>query len=244
MIPLNEDRNSVAARAGRGMLGCRPGNTELVSTGGPDNLSRGSPMSTTSSTPSVVGSPGRSLPPPPADDMQDTADDRKAWPELASMLDVCAEVIEPVFRKADKAALEHQRNHRRLIKWAAVSDGRESLRSCSSLSTTSSGRTSGGSRPGRSSSSPRGGHGRRAGVVGCVPDPMAGRAEQGRTTPAGQVPVTDRPRTLVRRTAGPGPRSAGASKNRSRRSKSSIATRCIIGSRPDRVPQPPESVLR
>jgi hypothetical protein len=36
------------------------------------------------------------------------------------MLDVCAEVVEPAFRRADKAALRHQWSHRQLIKWANV----------------------------------------------------------------------------------------------------------------------------
>jgi hypothetical protein len=76
-------------------------------------------MSPTTSTLTAVGAPGRTLP-PPIDDMQETADDRKIWPALAPMLDVCAEVVEPAFRRADKAALWHQWSHRQLIKWATV----------------------------------------------------------------------------------------------------------------------------
>jgi hypothetical protein len=75
-------------------------------------------MTNTTSTPSVADAPRRLLP-PPRDDMEDTADDRRMWPALASMLDLCAEVIEPPFRKADQAALKHQRNHRQLIRFAA-----------------------------------------------------------------------------------------------------------------------------
>ena len=56
----------------------------------------------------------------PADDMHDTPDDMARWPALAPMLDVCATVVEPAFRKADKAALRHQWIHRQLIKWATA----------------------------------------------------------------------------------------------------------------------------
>jgi hypothetical protein len=81
-------------------------------------------MSVSSPTTPSVGLPPRSLP-PPIDDMQDTADDRRIWPGLASALDVCAEVVEPPFRKADKAALRHQWHHRQLIKWATVKSVQE-----------------------------------------------------------------------------------------------------------------------
>ena len=55
-----------------------------------------------------------------ADDMEDTPEDLARWPGLAPVLDVCASVVEPPFRKADKAALRHQWIHRQLIKWATV----------------------------------------------------------------------------------------------------------------------------
>jgi hypothetical protein len=78
-------------------------------------------------------SPGPNDPnPPPAaapsistaaiDDMQDTLADLKRWPELAGTLQVCAEVIEPAFRRADQKALRHQRWHR-LLTMLATSFG-------------------------------------------------------------------------------------------------------------------------
>jgi hypothetical protein len=54
------------------------------------------------------------------DDMEDAPDDLARWPSLAPMLEVCAKVVEPAFRKADKAALRHQWIHRQLIKWATA----------------------------------------------------------------------------------------------------------------------------
>ncbi|MFI5458008.1 MAG: hypothetical protein ACHRXM_21420 [Isosphaerales bacterium] len=56
----------------------------------------------------------------PKDDMHDAPDDLAHWPQLAGRLQVCAEVIEPAFRKADGAALRHQWNHRQLVKLATV----------------------------------------------------------------------------------------------------------------------------
>jgi hypothetical protein len=50
--------------------------------------------------------------------MQDSTADLKRWPELAGMLQVCAEVVEPAFRGADQAGLRHQWIHRQLTKWA------------------------------------------------------------------------------------------------------------------------------
>jgi hypothetical protein len=52
--------------------------------------------------------------------MQDTAADPARWPGLAGMLQVCAEVVEPAFRKTDREALHHQFKHRQLIKPVAA----------------------------------------------------------------------------------------------------------------------------
>jgi len=51
----------------------------------------------------------------PRDDMHDAPDDLARWQQLAGKLQVCAEVIEPAFRKADGAALRHQSYHRQYI---------------------------------------------------------------------------------------------------------------------------------
>ena len=51
----------------------------------------------------------------PKDDMHDSEADLARWQQLAGKLQVCAEVIEPTFRKADGAALWHQRNDRQHI---------------------------------------------------------------------------------------------------------------------------------
>jgi hypothetical protein len=40
--------------------------------------------------------------------MRDTPEHLARWPQLAAQLHVCADVIEPAFRKADAAALRHQ----------------------------------------------------------------------------------------------------------------------------------------
>jgi hypothetical protein len=71
------------------------------------------------SSPSSPG-PQSSPLPPPIDDMHDTPEDLARWPQLAGDIQVCAEVIEPAFRKADRAALRHQWYHRQLVKWATV----------------------------------------------------------------------------------------------------------------------------
>jgi len=47
--------------------------------------------------------------------MHDSEDDLAHWQQLAGKLQVCAEVIEPAFRKADGAALRHQSYHRQHI---------------------------------------------------------------------------------------------------------------------------------
>ena len=57
---------------------------------------------------------------PPNDDMCKIDADLARWPQLAGNLQVCADVIEPAFRKADRAALRHQWYHRQLVKWATV----------------------------------------------------------------------------------------------------------------------------
>ena len=44
-----------------------------------------------------------------------TADSGPRWPARS----MSAQVIEPAFRRADQAALKHQKNHRRLIRLAA-----------------------------------------------------------------------------------------------------------------------------
>jgi hypothetical protein len=54
------------------------------------------------------------------DDMRDSEEDLAHWQQLAGKLQVCAEVIEPAFRKADGAALRHQSYYRQLVKWATV----------------------------------------------------------------------------------------------------------------------------
>jgi len=51
----------------------------------------------------------------PKDDMHDSQADLAHWQQLAGKLQVCADVIEPAFRKADGAALWHQRNDRQHI---------------------------------------------------------------------------------------------------------------------------------
>ena len=51
----------------------------------------------------------------PKDDMHDSEADLAHWQQLAGKLQVCAEVIEPAFRKADGAALRHQSYHRQHI---------------------------------------------------------------------------------------------------------------------------------
>jgi len=51
----------------------------------------------------------------PKDDMHDSEADLAHWQQLAGKLQVCAEVIEPAFRKADGAALRHQSYHRQYI---------------------------------------------------------------------------------------------------------------------------------
>jgi hypothetical protein len=76
-------------------------------------------MSASPSTLPTIEPPVRSLP-LPIDDMQDTADDRKIWPALAPMMDICTEIVELPFRRADQAALSHQSRHRLLIRSAAV----------------------------------------------------------------------------------------------------------------------------
>ena len=53
----------------------------------------------------------------PADDydMHDSPEDLgRGWPLLGDPLQVCAAAIEPPFREADKAALDHQKRHRQL----------------------------------------------------------------------------------------------------------------------------------
>jgi hypothetical protein len=47
--------------------------------------------------------------------MHDSEADLAHWQQLAGKLQVCAEVIEPAFRKADGAALRHQSYHRQHI---------------------------------------------------------------------------------------------------------------------------------
>ncbi len=56
----------------------------------------------------------------PKDDMHDSEADLAHWQQLAGKLQVCAEVIEPAFRKADGTALRHQSYHRHLVKLATV----------------------------------------------------------------------------------------------------------------------------
>jgi len=51
----------------------------------------------------------------PKDDMHDSEEDLDHWQQLAGKLQVCAEVIEPAFRKADGATLRHQWNYRQHI---------------------------------------------------------------------------------------------------------------------------------
>jgi hypothetical protein len=70
--------------------------------------------------PSSSGPQASTAPPPPIDDMHDTPADLARWPQLAGNLQVCADAIEPAFRKADAAALRHQWYHRQLVKWATV----------------------------------------------------------------------------------------------------------------------------
>ncbi len=57
---------------------------------------------------------------PDPDDMNDTPADLARWPQLAASLQVCAQMIEPAFRKSDGAALRHQRIHREIVKFATV----------------------------------------------------------------------------------------------------------------------------
>jgi hypothetical protein len=54
------------------------------------------------------------------DEMHDTEADMARWPALAPMLRTCAELVEPAFRRADKAALRHQWSHRQLTKLATI----------------------------------------------------------------------------------------------------------------------------
>jgi len=56
----------------------------------------------------------------PKDDMHDSEANLAHRQQLAGKLQVCAEVIEPAFRKADGAALRHQSYHRQLVNWATV----------------------------------------------------------------------------------------------------------------------------
>jgi len=49
------------------------------------------------------------------DDMHDSEEDIARWQQLAGKLQLCAEVIEPAFHKADGAALRHQSYHRQHI---------------------------------------------------------------------------------------------------------------------------------
>jgi len=51
----------------------------------------------------------------PKDDMHDSEADLARWQQLAGKLQVCAEVIEPAFRKADGASLRHQSYHQQRI---------------------------------------------------------------------------------------------------------------------------------
>jgi hypothetical protein len=52
------------------------------------------------------------------DDMEDRPEQ---WPALAARLEECRQIIEPVYRKADAAAMRHQRMHQWLTKIAAFS---------------------------------------------------------------------------------------------------------------------------
>ncbi len=51
------------------------------------------------------------------DDMEDRPEQ---WPALAARLEECQQIIEPVYRKADAAAMRHQRMHQWLTKIAAM----------------------------------------------------------------------------------------------------------------------------
>ena len=51
----------------------------------------------------------------PKDDMHDSEADLAHWEQPAGKLQVCAEVIEPAFRKAVGAALRHQSYHQQHI---------------------------------------------------------------------------------------------------------------------------------
>jgi hypothetical protein len=52
--------------------------------------------------------------------MRETSEDLARWPELREALEVCEEVVGPLYRASDQAAKKHQRQHRLLTVIAAV----------------------------------------------------------------------------------------------------------------------------